>query len=200
MNQESIVDVSKKPKVVKMAKVAGLVALILMGFVGASAFRNFVWDSYRRYEILPWLIPSEERIAQALFRESICQRDPLIKDARTLLRQAGYSKPKDPEDDSDRFEEDFDFARPMRLSVPSFGIENWDVLQYFWMGDSGGMYGVEVKQPLAVVAKTLGIPAADGANYDLHLRTIWYSMEGDIGMQLSETERGTRIGCWFVDG
>lgn len=187
----------------KRAKVAwgvGIAALLVTGFIGGSAVRHFVWDSYRRYELLPWLIPGSERIALAMFREAVCQQDPLIKDSRTLLRQAGYNPPKDPEDDSDRFEEDVEFPRPLHLSVPEFGIKDWEVLQYFWVGDSGGISGVEVRQPLGVVVKTLHLPAIADRNYDLRLRTADYGMRGDIGMQLSETARGTRIGCWFVDG
>jgi hypothetical protein len=184
----------------KALGVAAFAALLLLGFFGGSAARHFVWDSYRRYEILPWLIPGEERIALALFRGAICGQDPLIKDGRTLLRQAGYYPPKDPEDDSDRFGENVEFAKPLRLSVPAFGIKDWDVVQYFWEGDSGGISGIEVRQPLGVVAKTLHLPAVADRNYDLRIRTAGYGMQGDIGMQLSETERGTRIGCWFVDG
>jgi hypothetical protein len=173
-----------------------IILLFALGYVGTSAIRHFVWDNYKRYEIFPLLIPKPERIATSLFKESICQRDSLPTEGGKLLKQAGYFSPPTEPGEYDTLA---DFLKPLHLSVPEYGINNWAVLSYFSEGSSGGISGIEVNQPLPVVAKTLGVPANE-RQFPLTIRTESYVMVGDRGIQLTATRSGTKIGCWFLDG
>lgn len=171
------------------------VAILLAAYVGAGSVRHFVWDNYRRYEFLPWLIPGPERIARSLLAESIC-RPTGQPDTRTLLEQAGY---RHSAEDDDPFSTEVEFTPPLKLSAPEFDIAGWEIVRYFWAGDSGGESGIEVAQPPDVVARSLHLPAAQ-ARQTLHTRTTAFTMQGELGIDLTATERGTRIGCWFTDG
>jgi hypothetical protein len=180
----------------KKSLFVSVLIVLTLGYLAGSALRYFVWDSYRRYTYLPWLTPGPEGIASALFFEAICQEPHGGTDNRSLLAEAGYQQAAT---DDDRFLTEFTFAQALRLSVPAYGIDNWPLYQYFWMGDSGGEAGIEVGLPVDVVARTLHLPAKQ-PHLVMQTRTSAYSMEGQLGINLTPTAKGTRIGCWFADG
>ena len=176
---------------------AGLIVVLLfaLGYVGTSALRYFIWDNYKRYEMFPLFIPTPERIATALFKESICQQDSLPVQGGQLLEQTGYFIPPTEPGEYDTLA---DFSKPLHLSVPEYGITNWEVLSYFSMLGGGGISGIDVNQTLAVVAKTLGVPANE-RQFPMNIRTEFYEMTGVGGIQLTATKNGTKVACWTVD-
>ena len=170
------------------------------GFLIGSAARHFVWNNHKRYEILPWLYPKPEVVAHSLFMESICGHEPGMIEIQSLLEQGGYKQPSKADDDgNDQFSTEVTFQPPLRLSDSEFGIEGWEVSRYFWMGDSGGVSGIEVRQPLNVVAAKLHIPESE-SELPLRIRTSSFSMISELGVQLKATKTGTEINCQHTDG